>query len=228
MLKLPGLPMPFLAILGREPEEMGWGTEPERVLPFLPPGGRCEILDDVGHFVHIEQPELVAGAGARPSSEDATMSARPTVLRHNRVTLALHQLRARRRPAAAVPARARRGAHRRPCRRGSTAWTGPVAALDFTGHGAVDDPDRRRLHVGDPAGRRRHRPRRARPGDGVRPRSRRLRRPDAGRRSPGRRRRRGARRRSGARRRPDVPDVAELLRPRRRRTARPTRMPSSS
>jgi len=60
VLRLPGLAAPFLAILGRAPEMMGWGTEPERVLAFLPPGGRCEILDDVGHFVHIEQPDLVA------------------------------------------------------------------------------------------------------------------------------------------------------------------------
>jgi pimeloyl-ACP methyl ester carboxylesterase len=59
VLKLPGLPMPFLAILGREPEEMGGGTEPERVFRYLPPGGRCEIID-TGHFVHIEQPERVA------------------------------------------------------------------------------------------------------------------------------------------------------------------------
>ncbi len=60
VLRLPGLATPFLAVLGRAPEAMGWGTEPDRVLPFLPPGGRCEILDDVGHFVHIEQPDLVA------------------------------------------------------------------------------------------------------------------------------------------------------------------------
>ena len=59
VLKLPGLPMPFLAILGNQPEEMGWGTDPERVFQFLPPGGRCEILD-TGHFVHIEQPMLVS------------------------------------------------------------------------------------------------------------------------------------------------------------------------
>ena len=39
----------------------GLGHRARRVLPFLPPGGRCEILDDVGHFVHIEQPDLVAG-----------------------------------------------------------------------------------------------------------------------------------------------------------------------
>lgn len=58
--RLPGLPMPFLAILGTEPEEMGWGTEPHQVFPWLPFNGRCELLDDVGHFVHIERPDQVA------------------------------------------------------------------------------------------------------------------------------------------------------------------------
>jgi pimeloyl-ACP methyl ester carboxylesterase len=41
-------------------EEMGWGTPPEKVLPYMPLDGRCEILEDVGHFVHIERPGLVA------------------------------------------------------------------------------------------------------------------------------------------------------------------------
>lgn len=59
LLRLPGLPMPFLGILGSEQEEMAWGTPPEKVPPFLPLLGRCEVLADVGHFVHIEQPELV-------------------------------------------------------------------------------------------------------------------------------------------------------------------------
>jgi pimeloyl-ACP methyl ester carboxylesterase len=58
--RLPGLVMPFLGVLGREPEEMGWGTLPHHVMPYLPLGGRCEVLDDVGHFVHIERPEQVA------------------------------------------------------------------------------------------------------------------------------------------------------------------------
>ena len=58
--RLPGLPMPFLGVLGRELEPMGWGTLPHQVLPFLPSGGRCEVLDDVGHFVHIERPHEVA------------------------------------------------------------------------------------------------------------------------------------------------------------------------
>ncbi len=58
--RLPGLPMPFLGILGAEMEEMGWGTPPEKVLPYMPLDGRCVVLDDVGHFVHIEQPRVVA------------------------------------------------------------------------------------------------------------------------------------------------------------------------
>lgn len=61
VMRLPGLPMPFLAVLGRQMEAMGWGTEPEKVTKYLPPDGRLEILEDAGHFVHIEQPEHVAG-----------------------------------------------------------------------------------------------------------------------------------------------------------------------
>jgi len=60
IVKLPGLPMPFFGILGGEQEEMGWGTIPSQVFPYLPMGGRCEILEDVGHFVHIERPDQVA------------------------------------------------------------------------------------------------------------------------------------------------------------------------
>jgi pimeloyl-ACP methyl ester carboxylesterase len=58
--RLPGLGMPFLGVLGSVPEEMGSGTLPHHVLPFVPEGGRIELLDGVGHFVHIEQPDLVA------------------------------------------------------------------------------------------------------------------------------------------------------------------------
>ncbi|MEO5724832.1 MAG: alpha/beta hydrolase [Ilumatobacteraceae bacterium] len=60
IMKLPGLPMPFLGILGGQVEPMGWGTVPKEVLPYLPLGGHCEILEDTGHFVHIEQPETVS------------------------------------------------------------------------------------------------------------------------------------------------------------------------
>jgi pimeloyl-ACP methyl ester carboxylesterase len=60
MARLPGLGMPLLAVLGMQPEMMGWGTQPEDVESHLPPAGRLEVLDDLGHFVHIEQPRRVA------------------------------------------------------------------------------------------------------------------------------------------------------------------------
>jgi pimeloyl-ACP methyl ester carboxylesterase len=60
MLRLPGIGVPVLGVLGTEPETMGWGARPADVEPYLPPGARLVALDGVGHFVHIEQPELVA------------------------------------------------------------------------------------------------------------------------------------------------------------------------
>ena len=55
-----GLGMPFLGVLATVHEEMGWGTTPADVEPFLPVDGEVVALDDVGHFVHIEQPRQVA------------------------------------------------------------------------------------------------------------------------------------------------------------------------
>ena len=52
--------MPFLGILASELEVMGFGTMARHVMPFLPEGSRCVQLDGVGHFVHIEQPHVVA------------------------------------------------------------------------------------------------------------------------------------------------------------------------
>jgi pimeloyl-ACP methyl ester carboxylesterase len=60
LLRMPGLAMPFLGVLGLQLEEMAWGTRPDDVLPYLPLDGRLEVLDDVGHFGHIEQPHVVA------------------------------------------------------------------------------------------------------------------------------------------------------------------------
>lgn len=60
MARLPALAMPVLCVLGLEVELMGWGTRPEDVLPHLPPGGRFVPLDDVGHFMHLEEPDVVA------------------------------------------------------------------------------------------------------------------------------------------------------------------------
>ncbi|HEY8524836.1 MAG TPA: alpha/beta hydrolase [Acidimicrobiales bacterium] len=60
MARLPGIGVPLLAVLGQQPEQMGWATQPEDIEPFLPSGGRLVSYDDVGHFVHIEQPHRVA------------------------------------------------------------------------------------------------------------------------------------------------------------------------
>ena len=60
MMRLPDIGVPVLAILGAAPDPMGWGTPRSDVLSHMPPGGRLEVLDDVGHFVHIEQPRVVA------------------------------------------------------------------------------------------------------------------------------------------------------------------------
>lgn len=61
MARLPALAMPVLCILGLDIEVMGWGTLPDDVHANLPPQGRFVPLDGVGHFVHIERPDVVAG-----------------------------------------------------------------------------------------------------------------------------------------------------------------------
>ena len=61
MQRLPGLGMPVLAVLGTQPEPMSWGTPPVDVEPLLPPGSRLAAVEDAGHFVHIEQPDRIAG-----------------------------------------------------------------------------------------------------------------------------------------------------------------------
>jgi pimeloyl-ACP methyl ester carboxylesterase len=61
MDRLPGLGVPMLAVLGMQPEMMGWVTPPDEVEAHLPPGSRVTAIEDAGHFVHIEQPERIAG-----------------------------------------------------------------------------------------------------------------------------------------------------------------------
>ena len=60
MMRLPGIAAPVLAVLGTAPDPMGWGTAEADVVSHLPAGGRLVMLEDVGHFVHIEQPREVA------------------------------------------------------------------------------------------------------------------------------------------------------------------------
>lgn len=59
MARLPELGMPVLCVLGLEIEVLGWGTRPEDVQAVLPAGARFVPLDGVGHFVHIERPDVV-------------------------------------------------------------------------------------------------------------------------------------------------------------------------
>lgn len=58
--RLPQLRVRMLGILGLEPEEMGWGTHPDAVRPYLPPGADLVPFEGAGHFVHIERPREVA------------------------------------------------------------------------------------------------------------------------------------------------------------------------
>ncbi|MGD8860704.1 MAG: alpha/beta hydrolase [Myxococcales bacterium] len=58
--RLPGFPIPMLAIFGTETEPMGWGVKPRDLMPFLPPSARVEVLQETGHFIHIERPRETA------------------------------------------------------------------------------------------------------------------------------------------------------------------------
>ncbi|HEY3142331.1 MAG TPA: alpha/beta hydrolase, partial [Acidimicrobiales bacterium] len=139
MRRLAVLGMPVLAVLGLEVEVMGWGTHPDDV--FLPANGRLVTLDGVGHFVHIEAPERIADlvfdflgspvSGALPAASPV----RTVKVRHNRVDLALHELRAEGsgHPLLLLHGLGERSPDAVPEHVAS--WPGPVWALDFTGHG---------------------------------------------------------------------------------------------
>ena len=60
MARLPSVGVPMLAIVGRLPEVMGWATPVDMIERHLPPDSRLVVVEDVGHFVHIEQPERIA------------------------------------------------------------------------------------------------------------------------------------------------------------------------
>ncbi|MGH1472452.1 MAG: alpha/beta fold hydrolase [Cellvibrionaceae bacterium] len=58
--RLPGFPIPLLGLFGTETEPMGWGVDPEALRKYVPSTARIEVMKDVGHFLHIEQPEKTA------------------------------------------------------------------------------------------------------------------------------------------------------------------------
>jgi pimeloyl-ACP methyl ester carboxylesterase len=158
MMRMPGLAMPVLGVLGLLSEPMGWGTQQEDVEPWLPPGGELVAFEDTGHFVHIEHPKRVAelvldflgpppsdrvwapvGAGT-PAPEVAPAPTKPTVtLTHGKAELALHELRAGKgRPLLLLHGLAERAPDAVPA--SVAAWAGPIWALDFTGHGGSTVP----------------------------------------------------------------------------------------
>lgn len=59
-LRMVALSIPFLGILGTVDEPMGWGARPRDLLPWIPAGGRLEVMENVGHFIHIEEPLRVS------------------------------------------------------------------------------------------------------------------------------------------------------------------------
>jgi pimeloyl-ACP methyl ester carboxylesterase len=165
MLRMPGLAMPVLGVLGLQSEPMGWGTQIDDVEPYLPPDARFFALEDSGHFVHIEQPARVAdlvldflgpppapgggwgpvgggtsGPGVAVTESNGTTTPAPVrQLSHGRARLALHDLRVgegrpllllhglgERAPVEVAPY--------------LDVWHGPIAALDFTGHGLSTIP----------------------------------------------------------------------------------------
>jgi len=60
MMRLPDIGVPVLAVLGRAEDPMGWRTPPEDARTHMPPAGELVVLEDVGHFVHIERPREIA------------------------------------------------------------------------------------------------------------------------------------------------------------------------
>jgi pimeloyl-ACP methyl ester carboxylesterase len=151
--RLAYLRMPVLGVLGGQDEPMSWGTRPEDVLPYLPPGGRLEVFDDAGHFVHIERPDAVAGlvleflgppGGGSPAVAVAGAPAESDSvgLVHSLAKLQLHRLAAGA-DASCHPLLLLHGLGERSPDHvpgGLERWPGPVYALDFTGHGGSTRP----------------------------------------------------------------------------------------
>jgi pimeloyl-ACP methyl ester carboxylesterase len=58
--RLPGFPIPMLALFGTVSEPMGWDARPDKLAPYFPDTTRVEVMQDTGHFIHIERPAETA------------------------------------------------------------------------------------------------------------------------------------------------------------------------
>lgn len=59
-LRMAAITVPFLGMIGTEDEPMGWGARARDLRPWLPRLGRLEVMQGIGHFIHIEEPHRVA------------------------------------------------------------------------------------------------------------------------------------------------------------------------
>ncbi|HVR29379.1 MAG TPA: alpha/beta hydrolase [Thermoanaerobaculia bacterium] len=60
LAQLPSLRVPMLGLVSRVVEPMGWGSRAEELRPHVAPGSTVEDVEDLGHFLHIEDPDRVA------------------------------------------------------------------------------------------------------------------------------------------------------------------------
>lgn len=58
--RLPGFPIPMLALFSTVKEPMGWDARPDKLAPYFPDTTRVEVMQDTGHFIHIERPAETA------------------------------------------------------------------------------------------------------------------------------------------------------------------------
>lgn len=58
--RLMAVRVPMIGMLGMIPEDMGWGTKPDDLRPYMPSGSELFVFEDSGHFIHIEKPYEVS------------------------------------------------------------------------------------------------------------------------------------------------------------------------
>lgn len=58
--RLMAVRVPMIGMLGMIAEDMGWGTKPDDLRPYMPSGSELFVFEDSGHFIHIEKPKEVS------------------------------------------------------------------------------------------------------------------------------------------------------------------------
>lgn len=58
--RLPGFPIPLIALFSTIDEPMGWDCKLEDIQSYMPPMAQAIAMADTGHFIHIERPQETA------------------------------------------------------------------------------------------------------------------------------------------------------------------------